>query len=248
MDYAIFAIGPNGEQIYNDSNGKCYFLNNRGGYEPLRFEEMSSNGNSSYTDVTTSNFSNSGSFYINGQIISPSGCSYPNSETGQKQSSDSLNQVGGHVTTDFGSLVSRAVQRSLVSGSVRGGNVAFSNANMPNLTSSSEGNTSVASSYDFTIDSEEQDSLSSQLDLAADSFEQKVNLMYREIGNMANYWVGEDYDAYCQATDGYKKALGDLSDSIRMYGKHFEKMSNSTEELTNELIEIVETCTSRHVR
>ena len=149
---------------------------------------------------------------------------------------NSTEDVGGYTTDNFSSLLDTSMEPEGVSSTTQ--------EIIPTVTSSPS---STGGTWDFTADSEMQDALSTQLMASADKFDSKVSLMYREVGNLSSAWVGEDYDAYCNATNGYKTALGDLSDSIRMYGKHFEKMADATEELTTELIEIVETCTHRHV-
>lgn len=100
--------------------------------------------------------------------------------------------------------------------------------------------------WSFTVDSEIQTELTNNLNEKADNFDNKVTNMYEQINSLGDSWVGDDYDFYKTGTEGYKKALADLSDSIRMYAEHFNKMSKGTEELTTELINIVETMTTRH--
>ncbi|HAB65738.1 MAG TPA: hypothetical protein DCE23_00075 [Firmicutes bacterium] len=90
--------------------------------------------------------------------------------------------------------------------------------------------------WDFTADSEKQTEIAKKISDAADKFDEKVDAMYSQIGNMGTYWVGEDYNAYKEGTEGYRNALSDLSDSLRMYSKHFEKVASSTEVLTQNLV------------
>lgn len=103
----------------------------------------------------------------------------------------------------------------------------------------------MAGSWDFTADSDIQKDLSNNLNEAADKFDVKVSDMYKEIDSLGSnsYWVGEDYDAFKTGTEGYKNALQDLSDGIRMYGKHFEEMAGGTDTLATELINIVQNMT-----
>lgn len=93
--------------------------------------------------------------------------------------------------------------------------------------------------WDFTADSEKQTEIAKKISDAADKFDEKVDAMYSQIGNMGTYWVGEDYNAYKEGTEGYRNALSDLSDSLRMYSKHFEKVATGTDELSTELISII---------
>jgi len=102
--------------------------------------------------------------------------------------------------------------------------------------------------WNFTADSELQKTLADDLNKAADQYDDKVKSMYKEINSMGsnNYWVGEDYNAFKTETEGYKNALKDLSNGVRMYSKHFKKMSKGTEQLASELIEIVENMTGNN--
>lgn len=98
-------------------------------------------------------------------------------------------------------------------------------------------------SWNFTVDSDMQRELAERLENNADNYEQRVSDMYSEITGMGSYWVGEDYDQFKEGTDGYKGALQDLSDGIKMYAKHFRNMADGTDTLATELIEIVENMT-----
>ena len=100
--------------------------------------------------------------------------------------------------------------------------------------------------WDFTVDSEEQINLADELDKAADNFDSKVRDVYSDINEMGTYCVGSDYNAFKEGTNGYQQALSDLGDSMRLFSDQFEKTSNGTEELAKELIDIVDTCTSRY--
>lgn len=103
----------------------------------------------------------------------------------------------------------------------------------------------MAGSWDFTADSDIQTELSNKLNEAADKYDAKVEAMYSEIDSLGsnNYWVGEDYDAFKTGTEGYKTALQDLSNGIRMYGAHFEAMATGTDTLATELIAIIQNMT-----
>lgn len=97
--------------------------------------------------------------------------------------------------------------------------------------------------WDFTADSEIQEELAGKVDTAANNYDTKVELMYTQINSMSQYWVGEDYDKFVEGTEGYRNALKDLSDGMRMYSKHFTKMASGTDELASELIDIVNNMT-----
>ena len=103
----------------------------------------------------------------------------------------------------------------------------------------------MAGSWDFTADSEIQTELSNSLNEAADKFDGRVSDMYTEIDSLGsnNYWVGEDYNEFNTGTHGYENALKDLSEGIRMYGKHFSEMATGTDSLATELISIVQNMT-----
>ena len=103
----------------------------------------------------------------------------------------------------------------------------------------------MAGSWDFTADSEIQTELSNNLNEAADKFDSRVSDMYKEIDSLGsnNYWVGEDYNEFNTGTREYENALKDLSEGIRMYGKHFSEMASGTDTLATELISIVQNMT-----
>ncbi len=93
--------------------------------------------------------------------------------------------------------------------------------------------------WDFTADSEVQKDLAQKLNEGADNFDTKIGEMYSEIDSLSTHWVGEDYDAFKTGTEGYKTALQDLSDGIRMFSTHFDLVATGTEELASELISII---------
>ncbi len=93
--------------------------------------------------------------------------------------------------------------------------------------------------WDFTADSSLQLELSGRLNKGADNFDTKIGELYGQIDSLGAHWVGEDYDAYKTGADGYKTALQDLSDGIRMFGKHFENLSTGTEGLAGELANLI---------
>lgn len=97
--------------------------------------------------------------------------------------------------------------------------------------------------WNFTADSEIQRELADRLEDNAGNYEQKIAEMYKEIAGMGSHWVGEDYDQFKEGTEGYKNALQDLSDGIKMYAKHFRNMADGTDTLATKLIEVVENMT-----
>ncbi len=99
----------------------------------------------------------------------------------------------------------------------------------------------MAEGWDFTVDSDIQRTLASNLDKNADTFDARVDDLYKKIDSMGtnNYWVGEDYDAFKNGTEGYKTALQDLSNGIRLFSDHFEKVAEGTDTLATDLISVV---------
>ena len=97
--------------------------------------------------------------------------------------------------------------------------------------------------WDFTVDSDIQRELADNLENKANNYEERVHDMYSQINAMSEFWVGEDYNLFKEGTEGYKNALQDLSDGIKMYAIHFEKLADGTDELSQELINIVENMT-----
>lgn len=100
-------------------------------------------------------------------------------------------------------------------------------------------------SWDFTADSENQVLLAKDINTAADDFDGQIKNLYTEIDNLSLGWVGEDYDSFKEGTNGYSQALQDLSNSMRMFAEHYEKVATGTDTLATELINIVNTCTTR---
>lgn len=98
--------------------------------------------------------------------------------------------------------------------------------------------------WDFTADSSIQKTLAKTLNDGADKFDTKIGEMYSEIDSLSAHWVGEDYDTYKTGTEGYKTALQDLSNGIRMFGKHFEALSTGTEALASTLASTILNATS----
>lgn len=93
--------------------------------------------------------------------------------------------------------------------------------------------------WDFTADSDIQTEVATNIENYATQYEGKVAEMYGKIAEMGSAWVGDDYDLFVQGTDGYKTALQDLSNSMKMYSNHFKKLSKGTETLASNLIAIV---------
>ena len=98
--------------------------------------------------------------------------------------------------------------------------------------------------WDFTVDSEIQAELSQHLKEKADAFDAQVKNMYGKVNELSQHWVGEDYDAFKNGTENYSGALQDLSDGIRMYANHFDKIVEGTDTLSTELITIIENMTN----
>lgn len=98
--------------------------------------------------------------------------------------------------------------------------------------------------WDFTVDSEIQTELSQHLKEKADAFDAQVKNMYGKVNELSQHWVGEDYDAFKNGTENYSGALQDLSDGIRLYANHFDKIVEGTDTLSTELITIIENMTN----
>lgn len=97
--------------------------------------------------------------------------------------------------------------------------------------------------WNFTVDSESQKELSDDLYDSALKYDEQIKALYGEFDNLQTSWVGEDYDAFKIGTDGYKVAITDLADGIRMYGEHFSQLSIGTEGLADELIAVIQNLT-----
>ena len=104
--------------------------------------------------------------------------------------------------------------------------------------------------WDFTADSEIQGELANNLESLADQFDVRINDLYSKISELGSnkYWVGEDYDQFYVGAEGYKNAIGDLSDSIRLFSTQLKKIQKGTDELADECIEILKTMTTRNAR
>jgi len=94
--------------------------------------------------------------------------------------------------------------------------------------------------WDFTVDSDIQTELAKNLNDYADKYDGKVNEMYSKISDMGTYWVGDDYDLFQSSCEGYRTALDDLANSIRLYSVHFGHVAEGTEALAQELVELIQ--------
>ena len=99
--------------------------------------------------------------------------------------------------------------------------------------------------WDFTVDSDIQLDMASILKGKADELDQQFANLYSQIGSLGQHWVGSDYDAFNTGCSGYKQALADLTDSVRMYATHFEKVAEGTDYLSADCIAIVQNMTTR---
>lgn len=99
-------------------------------------------------------------------------------------------------------------------------------------------------SWDFTIDSDKQNELAGKLSEAADNFDTKVSLLYGQIDSMnGTSWIGEDYDTFHTGVHNYEGALKDLSNGFRMFSEHYKLMSEGTNTLASDLINIIKNMT-----
>ena len=99
--------------------------------------------------------------------------------------------------------------------------------------------------WDFTIDSDIQLDLAKYLKEKADDLDERFENLYLQIGpsNLGTHWVGEDYNAFNTGCDGYKVALKDMTDTLRMYATHFEKVAEGTDEFSSACISIIQNMT-----
>ena len=99
--------------------------------------------------------------------------------------------------------------------------------------------------WDFTVDSDIQLELAKFLKEKADDLDTEIANLYTQIGpsNLGTHWVGADYNAFHTGCDGYKEALKDMTDSIRMYATHLEKVAEKTDTLSADLIAITQKMT-----
>ena len=102
-------------------------------------------------------------------------------------------------------------------------------------------------SWDFTVDSDIQLDMAQLLYDKADELDTQFANLYTQIGpsNLGMHWVGSDYDAFNVGCEGYKQALQDMTDSIRMYAAHFEQVAEGTDYLSTACIDIVTNMTTR---
>ena len=98
--------------------------------------------------------------------------------------------------------------------------------------------------WDFTANSDIQKDLAIKLNDSANEFSEKILEMYSHIDSLGSSWVGEDYNAFKSGTEGYKQSLQDLSDGIRLFSKHFESLSDGTQNLATILASIIQNATS----
>ena len=101
--------------------------------------------------------------------------------------------------------------------------------------------------WDFTVDSDIQLEMAKYLKGKADELDTQFANLYTQIGpsNLGTHWVGSDYDAFNVGCEGYKQALADMTDSVRMYASHFEKVAEGTDLLSSLCISIVQNMTTR---
>jgi uncharacterized protein YukE len=101
--------------------------------------------------------------------------------------------------------------------------------------------------WDFTVDSDIQLDMAKMLKNKADELDTQFANLYTQIGpsNLGTHWVGSDYDAFNVGCEGYKQALQDMTDSIRMYADHFESVAEGTDALSSMCISIVQNMTTR---
>ena len=101
--------------------------------------------------------------------------------------------------------------------------------------------------WDFTVDSDIQISMAKYLEGKADELDTQFENLYTQIGpsNLGTHWVGSDYDAFNVGCEGYKQALSDMTDSVRMYAGHFRSVADGTDKLSSMCISIVQNMTAR---
>lgn len=100
-----------------------------------------------------------------------------------------------------------------------------------------------AGNWDFTVDSEIQDDLVDKINSTAEKFDNQVDSLYSQIESLGTAWVGEDYDSFKTGTEGYKTALHDLANGMRLFSGHFTEISTGTDELATEIINLINSCT-----
>lgn len=101
--------------------------------------------------------------------------------------------------------------------------------------------------WDFTVDSDIQLDMAKYLKEKADELDTQFANLYTQIGpsNLGIHWVGSDYDAFNVGCEGYRQALGDMTDSVRMYASHFEKVAEGTDLLSSLCISTIQHMTTR---
>ena len=101
--------------------------------------------------------------------------------------------------------------------------------------------------WDFTVDSDIQLDMAKVLKNKSEELDTQFANLYTQIApsNLGTPWVGSDYDAFNVGCEGYKQALQDMTDSIRMYADHFESVAEGTDALSSMCISIVQNMTTR---
>ena len=102
--------------------------------------------------------------------------------------------------------------------------------------------------WTLTLDSEIQVLFAKKERELADSYDSKINELYSQYSSMGDngYWVGEDYIAFINGVNEYKKALLDVGHSIRAYANYFENdLATGTDELSEEVFQIIDNITER---
>ena len=139
---------------------------------------------------------------------------------------------------DYGDLV----PGELISNSVITSNNDELEVQPPFITNLTSGEQQISSIYineqasDFTANSTKQKILANRLSSCADDLDAKIQELYGKIDELGGSWQDEAYKAYKTGVDSYKKSIGDLSESIRMYSKKFDDLSGKTEELATNCI------------
>ena len=109
-------------------------------------------------------------------------------------------------------------------------------------------NNNSSSGWTFTLDSEIQTLFAKKERELAEKYDAKINELYSQYSSMGNngYWVGEDYIAFINGVNEYKKALLDIGNSVRAYANYFENdLATGTDELSEEVFHIIENITER---
>lgn len=103
----------------------------------------------------------------------------------------------------------------------------------------------MSSKWDFIANSDNQMLLADAIKQAATDFDTKKTEMFGKISEMGTYWQGEDYDAFKESTNKYDPAICAYRDTIQAFGTHFELVSQKTETLATDLVDIIEHMTGK---